>query len=262
MVAADPVSGQPANDYRLSVLTPADKETLARKTSFADSLGSSTSSASTTTTVVSPDFVCPGADNCDPVTPPASKILTAYARQQATGYYCAPATGQVISNESWGYNYTSTSGTSTSNNKYSQATLASWMGTTTSGTSGANLASGLNRGVNHPSGFTYYYTSTGTAYNLQDKVITDVWEWGLGAALPVKPHDPGAIYWLASWPNAVTAWHWIALRGYYGRYDGTRSADLYYSDSSGSYHGSTGNFSDPTLDMHYVNARNSGNIVW
>lgn len=136
------------------------------------------------------------------------------------------------------------------------------MSTTTSGTTGAHLATGLNSVVNHGTGFTYYYTSTGTAYELQDKVITDTAAWGLGAALPVKPHDPGATYWLTSWPNAVTAWHWLALRGYNGRYDGTRSALLYYSDSSGGYSGSTGNFSDPTYDMHYVNARNSANIVW
>jgi hypothetical protein len=143
-----------------------------------------------------------------------------------------------------------------------QSYIAGQMSTTTSGTTGAHLATGLNSVVNHGTGFTYYYTSTGTAYELQDKVITDTAAWGLGAALPVKPHDLGATYWLTSWPNAVTAWHWLALRGYNGRYDGTRSALLYYSDSSGGYSGSTGNFSDPTYDMHYVNARNSANIVW
>ncbi len=264
VLGAEPANGQPPNDYAASTLTPNDRQILARKAALAHNIRglSSINVASAHDGVIQPDSVCPSADNCDPWTPPSSYILSAYARQQPNYYYCGPAVGQVLSNESWGYNYTSTSGTTTTNNKYTQATIASWMSTTTSGTAGANLANGLNIAVNHTSGFTYYHVLTGTAYELQDKVISDTAARGLGLALPVKPHDPGATYWLTSWPNAVTAWHWIAIRGYSGRYNGTRTALLYYSDSSGGYQGSTGNYSDPTLDMHYVNARNNGYIVW
>lgn len=250
------VTGEPPNDEQLSKLSSADQAILDAKLSLMNALRSHQTRSGTR-----PRVPCPNPNSCQPTTPSTATLAT-YARQQANSYFCGPASGQVIVNNSWGYFYSSTSGTTTSTNKFTQATLASRMSTTTNGTSGANYASGLNGSAKLPSGFAYYFTATGTASQLHDKVITDIWGYKMGLALGVKPHDPGATYWLTSWPSAVTAWHWINLRGYRGFFDGTRSATLYYNDSSGGYGGSTGSYSDPTIDIHYVNARNSGNVVW
>jgi hypothetical protein len=203
---------------------------------------------------------------------PTSSSLSTYARQQSHGYYCGPTSGQVVSNYSWSIFKSSTSGTTTANNKYTQITVASWMKTTTAGTTGANLAgtynadwnlrSGLNKASRLPAGFGYFYTATGTGSQWHSKVITDISDWAMPLVVPVKPHDPGAAYRLTSWPKAVEAWHWIAIRGYNGLWNGTRTPLVYYNDSSAGYSGGTGSYSDPSYDVHYLNARNSGNLVW
>ena len=48
-------------------------------------------------------------------------FIAVYARDQAYGHYCGPAVGQVIANYSWAVASTA--------NKYSQGTIAGWMGT-------------------------------------------------------------------------------------------------------------------------------------
>lgn len=251
---AVPASGQPPNDFKLTVPTAEGKAVLSNKLAAAASVG------------VSAGSLTSAAVTSSPVT------LFTFARQQATSYYCGPASGQVVSNYSWGINNAGTGGTTTANNKYTQATIAGWMGTTTAGTSGANLAgvwsstpsqrTGLNKAANLPSGFGYFYTATGTGAQWHSKVITDISTWAMPLVVPVKPHDPGATYRLTSWPNAIQAWHWIMVRGYQGSWDGTRNPLVFYNDSSGGYSGSTGAFNDPSLDVHYVNALNTGNLVW
>lgn len=202
-------------------------------------------------------------DSCGPDCPPTSLALSAYARQQAQSYYCGPASGQVAINLSWGIYNSNTGGTTTSNNKYTQATIASHMSTTTNGTSGANLAGGLNDLVLKPvPEWVYLYAASGDGSALHGKVVTDTWQYGMTLDLPVKPHDPGKMYYLTSWPSAITAWHWIGIRGYYKFWDGTRTPLFYYTDSAGGYGGSTGRYSDPSLDVWYTNSYNTGNVVW
>lgn len=165
-------------------------------------------------------------------------------------------------NFTWNIFHAGTSGTGTTNNKYTQAQLASVMGTTTAGTTGANIAIGLNQRAVRPPGFTYYYTTTGTGAQWHAKVVEGIGSWRMPLLVPVRPHEPGASYRLTSWPTAISAVHWIMIRGYNGAWDGSRTPLVYYNDSSAGYWGGTGSYSDPSYDVHYVNALNTGKLVW
>lgn len=262
--ASGPVSvGQPGNDTALTELTPQQQAHQAAKLARAAQVQLATGMGLAAQSCPEPEFAGLSGEPAaaSPCTP-ATFTLQTRARQQATYYYCGPASGQVVSNLSWGIINSSTGGTTTTNNKYTQATIAGWMNTTTAGTSGANLASGLNTAAKRPSGFSYSYTAAGTGAQLHSKVVVNTWDWKMPLVLPVKPHDPGALYRLTSWPNAIEAWHWITIRGYSGFWDGTRNPRLYYNDSSAGYQGSTGAFVDPSFDIDYVNNRNTGNVVW
>ena len=63
----------------------------------------------------------------------------------------------------------------------------------------------------------------------------------MALAIPVKPHDPNGRFHLSSWPHPVVSpGHWIAAYGWWGIYDGTNFARLYYTDSSEDEGGATG----------------------
>lgn len=270
-------NGQPPNDTQLSEVDAESAVILAQKLGIADQTMTvmRDAAAGQSEPDIQPNVFCEGTGTCTPSGTPTSRILSVYARQQVNGYYCGPASGQVASNRSWSIFNSVSSGNTTSNNKYTQATIATWMSTTTSGTTGANLAgktpsqsggpTGLNKASLLPSGFVYLYQDNGgTVQSLYSKLITDVYEYNMVMVLPVKPHDPGASAWLTSWPSAVTAWHWISVHGYYKFYNSAtpRDAIAYYADSAGGYSGKTGKFTDPIVDLYYVNERNSGNVVW
>jgi hypothetical protein len=261
-VAANPV-GQLEEDRNLSELSPADQALLDAKLAIADAIEQA-QQASESGGDVSPSIVCNPYECGGPGVPETVK-LSAYARQQSTCWYCGPASGQVAINYSWNYFYSSTAGGSTSTNKYKQSVIASAMHTNTDGTTGDNVAEGLNSLAKIPSGFIYAHKDNGgSASALYSKLITDVYEYDMVMVLLVRPHEPGASHWLSSWPTAIHAGHFIAAYGYDGYYssDTPRHAQAYYADSSGTCSGTTGKFHDPVVDVHHVNEQHSGTVVW
>lgn len=263
VLAADPVSpvppnpanpplvGQPPDDLPLP-LTAAQSAELTRKLLRADELAAGAPLGST-------QGAGTGCPDCTPY-----RTLPMYARQQANCYYCGPATGQVIINHSYGVYSSSTDPWSSSTNVHDQGTIAYHMWTTMQGTSGNGMANGLNVLARRPWNFTYYFTAAGNGAQWHAKVMTDISDFGMGLAAGVAPWETNASYRLSSWTApAPGARHWIAIRGYWATWDGTRRPLVRYSDSAGGCgSGHTGNFSDPSLDVHYTIQRNSGMIVW
>jgi hypothetical protein len=196
---------------------------------------------------------------------PTSRILETYARQQKTSYWCGPASAQVAINLSRGYFFTQYGGENAKTNYRLQSEIAAWANTTaSSGTSGANLESALNRpkAILKPTAdWIYLFADHGDLEAYFDKVVTDVYGYGMPLISLVRPNEPGKDHRLSSWTGApIHAGHWIVLRGYSGLDPST--ATVYYNDSSEGYQGGTGAFADPALTMWKVSHYHSDMIIW
>jgi hypothetical protein len=194
-------------------------------------------------------------------------FLAVEARDQTKAFYCGPATGQVIANYSWAM--------AAGANKYTQATIASWMQTDVNGgTSAPYLEDGLERATagspRRPADWDWVVIDVRdrdndghTGDELQGYVRSNVSGSKMPLAIPVKPHDPNSGFYLISWPRAVVSvGHWIAAYGWVGNYTGTTSARIYYTDSSKDEGGSTGKFWDPTRDIAALIQEHTRRIVW
>ena len=193
-------------------------------------------------------------------------FLTVYARDQDNGAYCAPATGQVIANYSWAV--------ASWANKYSQVQIAGWMGTN-GGTDAFGVENGLETATwgapRRPGNWNWLVQDlrdlNGNG-DTGDELFTSLRANISGSAMPmaiaVKPHDPGAQFWLASWPKAVSSpGHWIAAYGWVGIYTkGSNYARLYFTDSSKNFGGSTGKFYNSVLSIKWMIDHHTRRYVW
>jgi hypothetical protein len=196
---------------------------------------------------------------------PSARILETYARQQKTSYWCGPASAQVAINLSRGYFFSQTGGENARTNYRLQSEIAAWANTTSSsGTSGANLENALNRpkAVLKPTDdWIYIFADHGDLDAYFDKVVTDVYDYGMPLISLVRPNEPGKEHHLSSWDGpAIHAGHWIVLRGYAGL--DASSATVFYNDSSAGYQGGTGAYSDPALTLWKVSHYHSDMIIW
>lgn len=195
-------------------------------------------------------------------------FITVYARDQIKNIYCGPAVGQVIANYAWAVGSAA--------DKYTQTTIASWMGTDTSGgTNAFQLEAGLERGTGgaprRPAGWNWVvqnvwdFNGNGdTGDELFSFLRSNVSGSAMPLAIPVKPHAPNATYWLASWPNAVNSvGHWIAAYGWVGIYTkGSAYARLYYADSSKDEGGGTGKYFNSVLSVAWMISQHTQRLVW
>lgn len=197
--------------------------------------------------------------------PPNTKILETNFRQQKTSYWCGPASAQVAINLSRGYFFAKKGGEDPDTNYRLQSEIADWANTTASyGTSGANLENTLNRpkAVLPPtSDWIYLFADTGDLDAFHNKVVTDVYGYGMPLISLVRPNEPGKEFHLSSWQGApIHAGHWIVLRGYSGLT--ASNATIYYNDSSEGYQGGTGAYADTALTMWKVSHYHSDMIIW
>jgi hypothetical protein len=252
-------------------MTPAEAAFVRRKLAMAALIGSSVPLAKTATRVA-PMYACefnPCEDHPTwplPGGPVLAKTLGTKARQQNNYYYCGPATGQVVINWTRGITSGSNDGEDVTTNWRRQSKIAQWMSTTSAGTGGANLATGLNNpnGVLKPTAdWVYVYDDNGTSGDLLGKIVTDIDQYSMPLVLATAPHLRGAVFYLSSWPReAPGAHHWIVIRGY----DMTANANdpvIRYQDSSAGYGGATGPFSDALSVIYQVSRANQGgHVVW
>lgn len=177
-----------------------------------------------------------------------SDFLAIYPRQQVKWFYCGPATVQQVINYtrgifSWNQNV----------NAFSQQQISDWWLKTDAngGTSPYRERVGMNAGSIIPAGFIYMEHQVTSGADWHGHVITDITGWNMPLTAAVAPHDVGFAFWLTSWANrAVNTGHWIVMRGYYGKWDGTRNPLVYYTDSSGGLGGGTGRYYDPSFDVY------------
>ena len=195
-------------------------------------------------------------------------FLTVYARDQATPIYCAPAVGQVISNYAWAV--------SSSINRYSQDVIAGWMATNINGgTNAFSVEYGLERATSgaprRPANWNWVvqdvrdFNGNGdTGDELFSFLRSNVSGSAMPLAIPVKPHEPGAQYWLASWPRAISSpGHWIAAYGWVGVYTkGSGYSRLYFTDSSRDEGGGTGKYYNSVLSVAWLMAHHTARLVW
>ena len=189
------------------------------------------------------------------------------ARDQTKGNYCGPAVGQVITNYSWAM--------ASGKNKYSQATIASWMATDANGSTNAPwLERGLERATSgaprRPANWdwlvTYLNDTDGDGQfgdQLHAYVRTSISNFKMPLAIPVKPHDRYAPYHLSSWPRPVNSvGHWIAVYGWYASWTNSDTPQIGYTDSSRDEGGSTGKFWDPTRHLAHMIRAHTKRFVW
>lgn len=194
-------------------------------------------------------------------------FLAVYARDQIRGHYCGPAVGQVIANYSWAVSSTA--------NKYSQTTLAGWMGTDVNGgISAYSLEYGLERATagspRRPANWDWVVAQLGdwdrdgaVGDQLHDYLRSNVSGSKMPLAISVKPHQWDAQFHLSSWPKPVNSvGHWITAYGWVGYWNGTDYARLYYTDSSRDEGGSTGKFWDPTRHIATMIMVHTARFVW
>jgi hypothetical protein len=295
-IGAGPVrfaDGQPGDDSRLSVLTPAEAAFVQRKLAMAAQVTTGGSGPAQTSAGEAPAIACEF-DPCEPApppptrapsatptpaatpsptappppAPPTAKSLATRARQQNNYYFCGPASGQVVINWSRGIINGNNDGEDATTNWRRQSKVAEWMGTTTAGTGGANLAAGLNNpsAVLKPtSDWIYIYADNGTTQALYQKIVTDIAMFSMPLVLATAPHISGAgVYYLESWPKvAAGAHHWIVLRGYDGAWGNPSAISIKYQDSSAGYGGATGAFDDSLAVIWQVSKWNQGgHVVW
>jgi hypothetical protein len=196
-----------------------------------------------------------------------SDFLAVAARDQVRGHYCGPAVGQVIANHTWGVPLNA--------NKYTQAQLAEWMATDVfGGTSAGFMEAGLERATagapRRPVGWDWVITilqdtdRDGTfGDQLHTYVRSNISGSNMGLAISVKPHDVNGRFHLSSWPRPVdSVGHWISAYGWWGLYDGTNFARLYYTDSSMDEGGATGTFWDPIRHIGGMIRDHTQRFVW
>jgi hypothetical protein len=209
-------------------------------------------------------------DPCNSGPAPTSLELETRARQQITSYNCGPATGQVVVNYSRGVIFTNKTASGAEDpaiNWKKQSKIAEYMGTTTAGTGGADLAAGLNNpnAVLRPvPNWIYSYANTGSKQNFHNLVVTDIYNYEMPLVLATAPHQSGAgSNFLESWQTIQHgSHHWITIQGYNGLY-GSAFPSMLYHDSSAGYGGSTGSFEDLVSVLWQVNDWNQGgHIVW
>jgi hypothetical protein len=206
---------------------------------------------------------------------PISYSLLTYARRQNLDFYCGPATAQVIINRSRGIYSSNIDGENATTNYKKQSYIATrllwynnakerWENTNTIGSTNAYmLKNGLNELAKIPSGFIYGVVATGTGAQWHSKIVTDTQEWHMAFGTPVKMTSSSAR--LTSWdpiPPGVTVLHWLAIRGYSGRWDGTNNAKVYFNDSSDRQGGGTGSYIDSSLKMYTLNQWHTARVVW
>lgn len=212
------------------------------------------------------------APSCTADCPPVQFILGSYARQQITGYYCGPASAQVIINRTRNVVSSSVDGQSTTTNYRTQSAIASFMGTDTGGSTAGMVRNGLNQYADlDASGAVVPFTV------VDDLASGSDFHWAMvsatffllrGAAVPVQmtlSSQHLASWMSASWWNnhkSTTVRHWISIYGYSGFWDGTYGPQLYFTDSAGGYGGSTGNFQNASRLIYNLNQANSGRIVY
>ena len=297
-IGAGPVrfaDGEPDNDSELSVLTPAEAAFVQKKLAMAAQVPTGGSGLEGSSAGGVPTIACEF-DPCEPAPPPptrapaatpvptavpsptgapppppalpTAKTLATRARQQNNYYFCGPASGQVVINWSRGIINGNNDGEDATTNWRRQSKVAEWMGTTSAGTGGASLASGLNNpnAVLRPtSDWIYIYADNGTTQALYQKIVADVAMYAMPLVLATAPHISGAgVYYLESWPKvAAGAHHWIVLRGYDGAWGDPNAISIKYQDSSAGYGGATGAFDDSLAVIWQVSKWNQGgHVVW
>jgi hypothetical protein len=177
-----------------------------------------------------------------------------------------------VSNITWDYYYSSTSGQSSTTNKYRQSYISStWTRTDINGyTALGDLIVGMNRASILPWTDFYAQWHNPAWVNFHDAIMMDTYNWGVALAAGVNPKKPGSFYYLYSWRTAPAGdyGHYIPLRGYSGTSQST--AYVYYNDSSGGVDevtgqgilGSTGAFSDKSYTVYQTMMNRFGNLVW
>lgn len=196
-----------------------------------------------------------------------SGALSVSARDQIKSYYCGPAVGQVIANYAWAM--------PSGSNKYSQATIAGWMGTDVRfSTSAGDLVYGLERATagspRRPASWAWVVTmltDTDGDGTVGDQLHAYVRSSISGSKMPlafaVKPHDRNSRYHLSSWPKAVdSVGHWITGYGWYALWTNNDTPRIYYTDSSKDEGGSTGKFWDPTRHIAALIMEHTKRFVW
>jgi hypothetical protein len=196
-----------------------------------------------------------------------SGALGVTARDQIKSYYCGPAVGQVIANYAWAM--------PSGSNKYSQTTIAGWMGTDVRfSTSAGDLVYGLERATagspRRPANWAWVVTmltDTDGDGTVGDQLHAYVRSSISGSKMPlafaVKPHDRNSRYHLSSWPKAVdSVGHWITGYGWYALWTNNDTPRIYYTDSSKDEGGSTGKFWDPTRHIAALIMEHTKRFVW
>jgi hypothetical protein len=178
-----------------------------------------------------------------------SDFVAIYPRQQIKSYFCGPATVQQVINYTRGiFSWNQ------ADNWFLQQQISDWWlkADLYGGTSPYMERIGMNAGSRLPAGFTYYEVQVKSGADWHAKIITDVTGWNMPMNAAVAPRDVNFNYFLTSWANSpqVDTGHWIVMRGYYGKWDGTRTPLVYYTDSSGGAGGATGRFYDPSFDVY------------
>lgn len=165
---------------------------------------------------------CAGAVGANMVVHPntSGQITWMYQYAQTTGYYCGPA---VVSEMS-----ATTPGSSPYN--LSQSTVASYMGTTTDGTSAGQEVNGLNHFVGVPDFGRTFYGMVWTSDPPTAQQNTDFVNH-LAADVAVSSPVAGLAYEVAGGPHLVghpvnqNIGHWIEIGGY-------NSSQVWYADSA------------------------------
>lgn len=183
--------------------------------------------------------------------------LGTYTRQQSKSYYCGPAAVQVVANYAWGIFNSSTGGTTTANNKYTQQYISTtWTNTDNDlQTYVWRVRYGLNGAAagHMPPNFVYKEEQPTGGADWHAKLRTDVTTYAMPMVAGVAPHDPDALYYLTSWAQTkVYTGHYIVLNGWYAYWDGTRNPTVNYNDGSAGYGGGTGAYSDRAFDVYYT----------
>ena len=206
---------------------------------------------------------------------PVSYTLATYARRQNNDFYCGPATAQVIINRSRGVYSSNVDGENTTTNYRKQSYIGTrllwknpatglWENTNTARQTNAYmLTNGLNELAKLPSGFIYAVVPTGTGSEWHSKVITDTQQWHMAFGVAIKMTATSQR--LSSWkpiPAGQEIHHWIPIRGYSGRWDGTNTPKVYFNDSSDRQGGGTGSYSDSSLKVYTLNHWHTARVVW